>query len=325
MKYIVLLFCIAVVNGDFVADCVSSCRANKTTFDGFDQQLNCLCGTNCPEFVTFETCDNNCVDAVNTTYVYSVDTDTLCDKSLCECVCPQRKFGNVNECKQHCFDSKRQYLSFEVNYQQKSNCYFENCTCGNQCPFSPSTVEFCPPIKNKRAIYITYAFDNFGCPNNKCFYADCDDHTIEDFCWMTCPPFTYPQGCFVETNECTECVCDKSPPRFDSCDAFPDKFPVKFNDANCQRYCDATYGKTMRQGVSLVDKCECVPLTNKFCNSVCLTEEKRHGNAININRQCQCTNLPTRPARLRQRCNEVCKYDGKKWTGSVNGQVCVCN
>ncbi len=315
---------LALVSGDFVTDCVSECRTNKTTFDGFDEQLNCLCGTNCTEFVSLATCQERCVDTVNTTYVYSIDRDTLCDQSDCSCVCPERPFQNTDGCKRHCLDTNRQYLSFNVTFQQKSNCFFENCTCGEVCPFSPATVEFCPPIRNKRAMYITYGFNKFGCPDNKCHYADCDDHTVEDFCWMTCPPFTYPQGCFVETEECTECVCAKQPPQFDSCDAFPDKFPIKFSNENCQKHCDATYGKTMRQGVGLNFKCECVSLTNKFCNSVCLAEERRHGNAIDVNRQCVCTNLPSRAARLRQRCNEVCKYDGKKWTGSVDKEMCVC-
>ena len=211
MIFLLMIASLSLVYGDFVTDCVSECRTNKTTFDGFDGQLNCLCGTNCTEFVSLATCQERCVDAVNTTYVYSIDRDTLCDQSDCSCVCPERTFQNIDGCKRHCLDTNRQYPSFKVTFQQKSNCFFENCTCGEVCPFSPATVEFCPPIRNKRAMYITYGFDRFGCPDNKCHYADCDDHTVEDFCWMTCPPFTYPQGCFVETDECTECVCAKQP------------------------------------------------------------------------------------------------------------------
>jgi hypothetical protein len=316
------------VRADFVTDCVGLCRANHTEFDGIDTNFNCMCGDNCTEFITLDMCQNKCVDAVNTTYTYILNRETLCDTSVCECVCPERKFQNVDGCKKHCLDTKRQYLGFEVNYQATSDCYFENCTCGKQCPFSPSSVEFCPPIKNKRARYITYSFDKFGCPDNKCTYVDCDDHTVEDFCWMTCPPFTYPQGCFVETDECTECVCAKLPPVFNSCDAFPDKFPVNFNTENCQKHCDATYGNTMRQGVPVLDgvnnKCECVSLTDKYCNSVCIANEGRHGRAIDVNRQCSCSNLPTRPAQLRKRCREVCQYDNKKWTGDVTNRLCVC-
>lgn len=313
-----------VSQADFVSTCIDTCRSNRTTFEGFDESMNCMCGGNCNNFIAFDACQDQCVDVVNATYTYTIDPCTLCDVGECRCTCPPRVITNTHQCKQRCIDIDRQYISFQVKYNEKADCYIDNCTCGLPCPPTPITVEDCPPIKDKRAKYVSFGGDQYLCQANQCHYVDCEDHTIEDFCWMTCPPFTYPQGCFVETDACTECVCDTNPPTFNSCDLYPDRFPIVFDADNCQKHCDTTYGKTRRQGVALSDKCECVSLTDKFCNSVCVAEEQRHGSAVNANRQCLCTNLPSYKPYLRRRCTAVCRFSNKTWAGTTNGQLCVC-
>jgi hypothetical protein len=202
-----------------------------------------------------------------------------------------------------------------------------------QCADQPWNPNDCPIKQGYRASRVEKNVDSFGCRKHTCVYEKCPANVnelpvaLEDFCWKTCSPSTYPQGCLesaTDGTQCLKCTCASTKPTPNSCGGVPSFF-VNVNDLNCQKWCDVLSGKDRKQGVALADgTCSCRELSPLVCDQQCVTNQMKHGVITNAGTTCACTNLPVLKSALKKRCNAVCKLYGKIWLQKVNGQLCVC-
>lgn len=321
---------ICTTSADPVVDCVSECRTNNLEFNPMFQNFTCNCGQNCTQLITEPACETRCETADDYDYLFFLNSTTLCNRDTCKCVCPPLL---TQSCSSYCNSNFLQFLSYTQRYDNVTNCNFENCTCGQVCQVKPTVLKDCPLMLGKRAASIVYQVDKFGCPDNVCIYEDCADNINdfpndkETFCWKTCDPFTYPQGCFettLDASQCLKCKCGNSLPTANSCGSLP-SFSVSLTPENCQHYCNSVDLTTNKnQGVvvtSPVRKCDCIKFTDLTCDDFCLKNESRHGK---LSTQCKCQNLPSKRQPLKKRCTEVCAIRNKTWSGTVVKEKCIC-
>lgn len=316
-------------NADSVVDCLTECRTNKLEYNQMSN-FTCNCGKNCTNLVTEPMCELRCAKADDYDYKFYLNRTSLCDSDSCKCVCPPLL---TQPCSTFCNSNNLQFVSFTQNFDTETQCLFQNCTCGQVCANMPKFLKDCPVVVGKRANTIVFNFDKFGCPDNKCIYEDCADDLNdfpddkETFCWKTCPPLTYPQGCFETTldeSQCLQCQCASSFPNANSCGNLP-SFSVSLTPQNCQYFCNSLDQTTNKnQGIvvlSPVKRCGCARFTDLTCDDYCLTNENRHGKFTST---CQCQNLPIRNLPLKRRCTELCSLRNKKWSGNTLRERCLC-